>query len=152
MGEMTTKPFCIHERGVSLLYILAIVAVIAVVGFAIYKFFFPAPVPKSSGSNLVRGYLAATVGRSANPEFRVSYSLTTEGKNIYLPGVAVYLEDLRTGKRSDSARTDLSGRFTLYAPYSGRYRICWRSKVYGSGCTPVFVNAGSAPQFVSTLN
>ena len=149
---MTMKPFRIHERGVSLLFILAIVAVIAVLGIAIYKYFFPRPVPKSSGSNLVRGYLAAAVGRSGKAESGGLYSRTIEDKDIYLPGVTVYLENPKTGKRSVPARTDLSGRFTLYAPYEGRYRICWKSKVYDSGCTADFVSAGSAPQFVSTVN
>src|SRR5438874_1149747 len=65
--KMAIKPFRVHERGVSPLFILAIVAVIAVLGIAIYKYF-PRPVPKSSGSNLVRGYLAAAVGRSGKAE------------------------------------------------------------------------------------
>jgi Carboxypeptidase regulatory-like domain len=147
-GEMTMKPFRNRELGVSLLYILAIVTVIEVSGCK------PSPPPafKVSGSNVVRGYLAAAVGRSEKAESGGIYSSTIEGKDIYLPGATVYLEDPQTGNRSDSARTDLSGRFTLYAPYNGRYRICWESKVYESGCTAAFVSAGSEPQFVSTLN
>jgi hypothetical protein len=101
---------------------------------------------------MVRGYLAAAVGRSAKAESDGIFSSAVESKDVYLPGATVYLEDPQSGKRSNPARTDLSGRFTVYAPAKGRYHICWDSKIYGSGCTTNFLSAGSAPQFVSTVN
>src|SRR5439155_17225995 len=121
------------------------VAVIAVSGCE------SSPPPPPHVLNSVRGYLAAAVGRSAKAESGGIYSSAIQDKDIYLPGATVYLEEPRTGKRSKSTRTDLSGRFTLYAPDTARYRICWESKVYDSGCTAVFVSAGSEPQFVSTV-
>ncbi len=144
------KPFRNHVR-VSRWYALAIAFVIVAGGCAIYTLATPTPAPKASAPNAVRGYLAAAIGRSADPELGGFNSAAIDGKDVYLPGVTVFLEDALTGKRGDSARTDLSGRFTVYAPDKGRYRICWDSKVYDSGCTAVFVSAGSEPQFVSTL-
>jgi len=145
------KTFRLRGNGVSPWFILAMVAAIEVSGCQSSPSSLP-QLPKGSGSNLVRGYLTAAVGRSAIAEAGGIYSPAIEGKNIYLPGAAVYLEDSQTVKRSDSAHTDLSGRFTLYAPDSGRYRICWKSKIYGSGCTDRFVSVGSVPQFVSAVN
>lgn len=130
---------------------LAILAAIVAVAFIGCQSS-PTPVAKPVGSNEVRGYLAASVGRSADPELGGIRWATIEDKQIYLPGITVYLEDPQTGQRSAPARTDLSGRFTLYAPARGRYRICWDSKIYDSGCTTFFASTGGAPQFVSTVN
>lgn len=112
----------------------------------------------ATGSNIVRGYLAAAVGRSPQAESGGLYTRTIGGKDIYLPGVTVFLQSQPNpkvkvrSKRSASARTDLSGRFTLYAPEKGRYNICWESKVYGRGCAATPVTSGAAPQFVSTVD
>lgn len=146
------KSFRNRKRGISLFALLAIVIVVAVAGFAIYKYFLPGWWPKRTESNLVRGYLAVSLGPSERPNAGGVHSPSKEGKDIYLPGVTVFLEDPNNATKSDTARTDLSGRFTLYAPARGRYRICWKSPVYGDGCTPVFVSTGSAPQFVSTVH
>ena len=112
----------------------------------------PPQVPTGSGTHAVRGYIAAAVGNSAKAESGGIYSRAIAGKDVYLPGVTVYLQDAGTGTRSDPTRTDLSGRFTLYAADNERYRICWESKVYDSGCTTFIYGASSAPQFVSTVN
>jgi hypothetical protein len=146
------KPLSIRNRGISLLGLLAIVAVVAVGGFAIYKYLIPWWWPKRTVSTLVRGYLAVSLGRSELGNFNQSRPPTKEGKHIYLPGVTVFLEDPQNAKTSNTVRTDLSGRFSLHAAAAGRYRICWKSPVYGDGCTPVFVSTGSAPQFVSTVH
>jgi cytochrome c5 len=127
-------------------FIPAIAAAIAVSGCQ------PSAPPLPQVSNAVRGYLAVAVGRSAKAEAGGIYSREVQDKDIYLPGVSVYLDDPQAGKRSKPVRTDLSGRFTLFAPDTARYRICWESKVYDKGCTPVFVSTGSGPQFVSTVN
>lgn len=146
------KRFHIDERGVSPALLLAIVVVIAVAGFAIYKYFFPAPVPKAIGSNLVRGYLAAAVGRSAKAESSGGiYAREIDGKDIYLPGVTVFLEDPQTGKHSDEVRTDLSGRFTVQVPGESRYRLCWKSTIYGNDCLKDLFTAGREPLFLSTV-
>ena len=103
------------------------------------------------GSHLVRGYLAVAVGRSAKAESSGIYARGIAGKNIYLPGVNVYLEDPQTSKRSDEVRTDLSGRFTVEVPGPGRYHVCWKSKVYGDGCLKDVFSAGHEPLFLSTI-
>lgn len=132
---------------------LSLLAVVGIVLIACRPIPTPTPVPPPSGSNAVRGYLAATVGRTADPDLSGgTYSKDIEGKEIFLPGVEVYLQDPQNNKTSKSAKTDLSGRFTLFAPNPGRYQVCWKSAVYDSGCTPVFVSAGSAPEFVSTVH
>ncbi len=111
----------------------------------------PTPSTISDLRFMVRGYIAAAVGRSGDAEKSGLYSRLIPAKDIFLPGVEVYLEDPQAGKISASAKTDLSGRFTLNAPDKGRYRLCWKSKIYDSGCTAVFISAGSTPQFVSAI-
>lgn len=101
---------------------------------------------------MVRGYIAVAVGRSSEAEKSGVYSRLIAGKDIHLPGVEVFLSDPQGGKASEPATTDLSGRFTLYASERGRYRICWKSSIYGDGCDANFVSAGAAPQFVSTVH
>lgn len=144
-------------RGTNVLYLLTILVAVVFGGFAISKYLVPVTaqkkLDKSALSNIVRGYIAVAVGRSAKVESSGGlYAKEIDGRDIYLPGVEVYLEDPQIRKVSKTAKTDLSGRFTLYAPEPGRYRICWNSDVYGSGCTAVFVPAGSSPQFVSTVD
>lgn len=99
----------------------------------------------------VRGYLAVAVGQSEQAERSGLYSREIEPKDIFLPGVTVYLEDPQTGDRSEETVTDLSGRFTLYPPGSSTYQLCWSSEVYGDGCTPANLAAGGTPQFLSTV-
>jgi hypothetical protein len=100
---------------------------------------------------MVRGYAAVAVGRSSEAEKSGLYSRLIAAKDVHLPGIEVILSDPRTGKASKPTRTDLSGRFTLYAPERGDYRICWKSSVYGDGCDQNLVGAGAAPQFISTV-
>ena len=54
---------------------------------------------------------------------------------VYLPNVRVYLHNTATGVDSYSVRTDLSGRFSLYAFVDGDYRICWHAEGFLSGCS-----------------
>jgi hypothetical protein len=98
----------------------------------------------------VRGYLAAGVGlrRDLNG---LATTREFEGKDVYLPGVTVYLEDPQANKRSDDALKDLSGRFTVRVPDPSRYRLCWKSRVYGSGCLTDLISAGTEPLFLSTV-
>lgn len=137
--------------------------------------------PEAQQSNIVRGYLAAAVPVPANtqrdPDSRrkpvrpdtsgiagrrrgddrraartdARTDPPAELKDIYLPGVSVFLEDPQASLRSEAGQTDLSGRFTLYAPAPGRYRLCWKSGVYGDGCTDDLVSAGSESRFLSTV-
>lgn len=106
---------------------------------------------KRHGSDVVRGYIVASVGRSGDAERSALYSRTLAAKDIYLPGVTVYLDDPQTGKTSEPIKTDLSGRFTLHAPAQARYRLCWKSDVYGAGCTNPFIDAGKTAQFLSAV-
>ena len=100
---------------------------------------------------MVRGYIAAAVGQSNDAEKSGLFSRTVAGKDIHLPGVEVYLTQPGTGTPARTAKTDLSGRFTLHAPDKGRYLICWKSSLYGDGCDANFISVGSAPLFVSTI-
>ncbi len=146
------KRFWTSQRGISLFWVLTIVAVIPVGGFALYKYFLSAPVPKAGGPSLVRGYLAVAVGRSARAEESGGiYAREIEAKDIYLPGVTVFLQDPHLGITSDEVRTDLSGRFTVQVPSEARYNLCWKSKIYGDGCLKEFISAGREPLFLSTV-
>ncbi len=146
------KRFRMTQQGVGLLYLLAVLALIPLGGFAIYKHFHPAPAPRVTTSSLVRGYLAVAVGRSTRAEGSGGiYAREIEGKDIYLPGVTVFLQDPHLGTTSDEVRTDLSGRFTVQAPSEARYNLCWKSKIYGDGCLKEFIIAGREPLFLSTV-
>src|SRR4051812_37154812 len=112
------KPVRIREPGVSLPFMLAMAAATAAGACESTP-----PAPRVLNS--VRGYLAVAVGRSAKAEAGGLFSRTIKDQNIYLPGVAVYLENSQANMRTDTVQTDLSGRFTLYAPDKGKYRICW---------------------------
>lgn len=108
--------------------------------------------PKSFATNLVRGYLAVAVGRSPKAEASGGiYARELEGKDIYLPGVEVYLEDRKNNKRSEPVATDLSGRFSLQAPSAADFHLCWKSTVYGDGCLKDSFKAGTEPLFLSTV-
>jgi hypothetical protein len=111
----------------------------------------PGPKVKPADNFTVRGYLAVVVGNSGLAEKNGIYARGIPEKNIYLPGIDVYLRDPQTGKSSDSIKTDLSGRFTLFAPAKGSYQLCWKSKVYDVGCTPPFIGVNGQPQFLSTV-
>jgi hypothetical protein len=109
------------------------------------------PIKTGPQNLIVRGYLAAAVGQSNEAERSGLFSSAIAGKDIHLPGIDVFLADPQRSKASKSAKTDLSGRFTLHAPDRGRYLICWRSAIYGDDCDVNFVSVGVAPQFVSTI-
>ncbi len=97
---------------------------------------------------MVRGYIAARVG--GHDDIGV-VSRQLPARDVYVPAVEVFLEDAANVPAGVPDRTDLSGRFTLYAPKPGRYRICWKAPGYVPGCEQKFVSLGSAPQFVSTV-
>jgi hypothetical protein len=108
--------------------------------------------PRSSFNLIVRGYITTAVGRSfENRTAAIPALRGSQAKDVYLPGVEVYLQEAVSGKTSKAVRTDLSGRFTLYAPRVGRYHLCWKSTVYGVGCDPAFISVGGEPQFVSAV-
>lgn len=147
------------ERGVSALYLLTVITALAIGAVAVSQRFVPTQLPAQPRprvdnlSNLVRGYIAVAVGRTGKADLSGGlFSRQVEGKDIFLPGLEVYLEDPQTNAASKSVTTDLSGRFSLYAPGKGRYRLCWKSKIYGDGCTAVYISAGSRAEFLSTVN
>lgn len=110
----------------------------------------PLPIPTlRRGVNLgVRGYVTAVGGAGRD----VAGSANVRPKEVYLPGVTVHLQNPAGGGKSKTAVTDLSGRFTLYAPAVGRYHLCWTSRVYGTGCDARFISVdGQQPQFVSAV-
>lgn len=136
-------------RGVAAVLLLGGVSVTAVGSFTPRAPL--AQVPHGSPNSMVRGYLAAAVGGSSQAEQSGLFSRGVPARNVYLPGVEVYLMDVGTAAASRTSRTDLSGRFTVSAPNRRPHLICWRSPVYGAGCDGRLVTAGAAPQFVSTV-
>jgi len=129
-------------------FVTAIVAA-AIVGCTPSPYFPTQPVNYTAvDAGIVRGYLAVVVGRSPAAEKEGLYAREFEARDIYLPGVTVYLQDAG-GKTSQDVRTDLSGRFTLQAPAKGKYRLCWKSDVYGADCNPTEFLAGHEPLFLS---
>lgn len=60
------------------------------------------------------------------------------GDDIYVPNVAVVLEEVATGRRSDQVLTDLSGRFTFPEQQVGTYRVCWAASGFTSSCGAPF--------------
>jgi hypothetical protein len=140
-----------RRAGVSM---AASLAVICLTLFSMKAAFAPHPVqaqsPKIDNHNLiVRGYIVAVP--AAKEQLATVAVVRSPVKEIYLPGVDVYLSEPQTAKTSNTVRTDLSGRFTVTAPERGRYQICWKSPVYGAGCNPGFVSVGASPQFVSSV-
>jgi hypothetical protein len=111
--------------------------------------------PRPRPSLAVRGYITAT-GRFGQPAGIdvTNVVVVNKGaiKDVYLPGVNVYLQDAVSRKTSSMVKTDLSGRFTIFAPQVGRYHLCWKSNVYGAGCDSRFVSAGAQPQFISAVH
>ena len=83
------RSFRNRNRGASLFAILAIVIVIAVAGFAVYRYLLPLWWPKRTESNLVRGYLAVAIEPSNRPNSNEFHPPTKKGKDIYLPGITV---------------------------------------------------------------
>ncbi|MFL6313351.1 MAG: carboxypeptidase-like regulatory domain-containing protein [Terriglobales bacterium] len=110
---------------------------------------------KPRPSLAVRGYITATgrFGQPAAVDVTNAVAIGKGGsKDVYLPGVNVFLQDAVTRKMSKMVKTDLSGRFTLFAPQVGRYHLCWKSTVYGAGCDSRFISAGTQPVFISAVN
>ncbi|HWW76528.1 MAG TPA: hypothetical protein VNZ44_14115, partial [Pyrinomonadaceae bacterium] len=101
----------------SLLPFLVIAVTLAFGGFAAFKNFYPAAAsaqrarPRNNLWNLVRGYVAANVGGGLQRE-PLTAVVRGASKDVYLPGVDVFLQDEGSRRQSDSSQTDLSGRFT----------------------------------------
>lgn len=95
---------------------------------------------------MVRGYLAARI-LEATGEGNVRRE---RGKDIYLPGVIAYLTLANGTAPLSEAKSDLAGRFTLYAPQRGIYKVCWRPAGFVPGCTKAFA-LGARPEFLSKI-
>ncbi|MDB6062098.1 MAG: hypothetical protein JWM78_2201 [Verrucomicrobiaceae bacterium] len=134
-----------------LIGLVTVAIVLALAGTLAFSVTLPVKVKKQPDNYSVRGYLAAVVGGTGLAEKAGIYARGVAQKNIYLPGVDVYLLDPKTGKNSDAVKTDLSGRFTLFAPATGQYQLCWKSRAYDAGCTPAFIDANGQAQFLSTV-
>jgi hypothetical protein len=102
---------------------------------------------KRNGPLIVRGYIATTIGGSQD----AVAAARIPGKDVFLPGIKVFLVDASTNDDGKPVTTDLSGRFTLLAPKSGRYRVCWKTDTFENGCSKAVVSV-SGPVFVSTVN
>src|SRR6267378_5030299 len=131
--RLHTANITVHHRmrfaGAAMLTLLALVAIGLNNGCQ--------KVPLRSSNLIVRGYIiaAAAFDKPVGADVRGAV-VNPRSKEVYLPGVTVYLQDAGSRKNSRVVKTDLSGRFTLYAPRLGRYHLCWKSEVYGAGCDP----------------
>jgi hypothetical protein len=104
----------------------------------------PAPAPKGV---FVRGYIATTVGGRVDVP-----GVPPPARDVFLPGINVFLRNDQTGEESKPAITDLSGRFTLRAPSEGRYRVCWKAPGFVDDCSKEIFSVSSAPVHVSTVH
>ena len=141
----------ITRRNVPGIALVALVAILGTMMLAVVLLWQPVVAQPSHvvpQNLMVRGYIAARVG-GTDDRFIISRKLPA--RDVYLPGVDVFLDDAQGGRVGVPSRTDLSGRFTLYAPAIGSYRICWKAEGYVAGCEQKLVSLGSAPQFVSTV-
>jgi len=102
------------------------------------------PAPKR-GPLIVRGYIAADIGARETPGIAALPS-----RDIFLPGIRVFLKNLSGGADSKPNTTDLSGRFTLLAPKPGRYTVCWKTRGFEDGCAKDILSV-TAPVFLSTV-
>jgi len=134
--------------GVALVVSLIALAVLVLVATLYWRPVAAQPTHVVGQNLMVRGYIAARVG---GRDDRGIFSPTLVARDIYLPAVEAYLADAQGNRAGVPVRTDLSGRFTLYAPAPGRYKICWKADGYVPGCDGKFVSLGTAPQFVSTV-
>jgi hypothetical protein len=100
---------------------------------------------------VVRGYIAASVGATDRPFTHVPLRVPPR-RDIYLPGIEVYLLDLlNVVKDVEPVRTDLSGRFTLRAQKTSRYQVCWRAEGFIESCSEGIIPANPGFQHVGTL-
>ncbi|RCS57461.1 hypothetical protein DU000_08370 [Parvibium lacunae] len=137
------------QRGLACLLAIASLVILSSVGAYRYVNAQPNKLPHE---NMVRGYFA--IAPAAKPAAAIADNPSVSArslKGIAIPGVTVFLTNTQTGKRSEPTRTDLSGRFTLFAPEPGTYTLCWKSEVYESGCDAKSFVAGRQPQFLSTV-
>lgn len=105
------------------------------------------PAPRR-GPLIVRGYIATDVAsRRDIPGIAAAQFLP---RDVYLPGIRVFLKNLSGGDDSKPNTTDLSGRFTLLAPKPGRYNVCWKTKGFEDGCGKDIISV-TAPVFLSTV-
>ncbi|MGB8509414.1 MAG: hypothetical protein WCD76_13575 [Pyrinomonadaceae bacterium] len=132
---------------------LLVFSLIAAAGACAYYFNGPSsaaqPAPKKLPL-LVRGYIATTVAdrSSAQPTTAVK----VKSHDVFLPGIKVFLKDAGgSGVESDTALTDLSGRFTLRAPAPGRYRVCWGGQGFTAGCSKDIYSVLKGPVHTSTV-
>ena len=124
---------------------------LACVAAAIY--FIPQPAKSqpsgASRPRMIRGFIAAIVDpRLAEVRKSISAFPTRE---VYLPGATVVARNLNDNSETDPVKSDLSGRFTVWAKTEGRYLICWKADGFQSECsqTPLAVN-GSAHAYAGT--
>lgn len=55
-------------------------------------------------------------------------------RQIFLPGITVYLKNVSTNATSPKVVTDLNGRFVTTKQPAGTYQVCWEGTGFVSGC------------------
>lgn len=136
------------ERSVNIVLAFLIVAGLV---WLIYS-----PIPQSTASSqspirvptFVRGYIAVAIGGRGDE----ASGGRQRARDLFIPGVSVFLKDLSTGSDGPPATTDLSGRFTL-RPHnlnSRNYLVCWKGDGFVPGCSKeIFVS--NRPLHMSTV-
>jgi hypothetical protein len=104
-----------------------------------------APTKQLSEKKYVRGYLVAQI-----PD-RSKQNQKSGLKEIYIPNVAVTLQETSSGSSVGEATTDLSGRFSFPAQKKGDYKLCWKLDGYKSGCLSKPVQVKSRPVNVGNV-
>ncbi len=83
----------------------------------------PRPAPAGTGGG-VHGFVFARVETAAKV------------KQIFLPGITVYLKNVATSALGPKITTDLHGRFVIPRQPAGTYQLCWEAPGFVAGCNP----------------
>jgi hypothetical protein len=126
---------------------LLTVAIVFLVGTACPPKKPPTPPPTAQTPPFIRGYIAAQVGGNRDASL---VSARFPVRDIFLPDIHVFFINLIDKSKSAPVRTDLAGRFTLFAK-EGRYRICWEAKGFLSDCSKDIYSVSNAPINVGTI-
>jgi hypothetical protein len=144
-------PIMVYKLGILLIFIFTIIAW-QIIPSAISS----STRPSAQGNRPVthvplflRGYVATRVIEGIN---QGQTSFRAASRDVYLPNIEVFLREPSSGDVGLPARTDLSGRFTLFPPETGRYQVCWKAQQgYLEGCTKEIFSVLETPVNVSTV-
>ncbi len=88
----------------------------------------PPPGPVGTGGG-VHGFVLAKL-QGQDP------ATALKARQIFLPGVTVYLKNVSTSALSAKVITDLNGRFVMSKQPAGVYQLCWEAPGFVADCSP----------------